>query len=130
MSQEFNITRIGQVSIPVQNIEQAAKFYHETLGLTLLFQLSNMAFLECNGVRLMLSVPEHEEYNHPSSIFYFNVEDIHASYETLLARDVTFLGKPHIIAEMNGIQTWMAFFRDPDLNTQALMSEVAASAAQ
>jgi hypothetical protein len=35
-----------------------------------------------------------------------------------------FIKKPHLIAEMNGIQTWMAFFQDPDLNVHAVTSEI------
>ncbi|HEU5139774.1 MAG TPA: VOC family protein, partial [Bacillales bacterium] len=84
----------------------------------------NMAFFECNGLRLLLSIPENDQFDHPSSTLYFQVEDIQASYRELVNRGVTTLGEPHMIAEMDGIETWMAFFKDPDENIHALMSEV------
>jgi hypothetical protein len=35
-------------------------------------------------------------------------------------------GRPHLIARMPDHELWMAFFRDPDRNLLALMSEVRA----
>jgi methylmalonyl-CoA/ethylmalonyl-CoA epimerase len=40
------------------------------------------------------------------------------------ARGVSFTHKPHLIAKMEDHDLWMAFFRDPDHNPLALMSEV------
>ena len=37
---------------------------------------------------------------------------------------VRFEGKPHLIARLPDHELWMAFFRDPDENLLALMSEV------
>ncbi|PWW08562.1 methylmalonyl-CoA epimerase [Paenibacillus cellulosilyticus] len=120
----LQIERVYQVSIPVQEISQAVTFYNETLELPLLFQQSNMAILLCGGMQLLLSVPESPEFDHPSSTVYFYVPDIEAACSKLDSRGVTFRGKPHKIAEMNGVQTWMVFFNDPDGNTHALTSEV------
>jgi len=39
---------------------------------------------------------------------------------------VTFDDEPHLIAKMPDHELWMAFFRDPDRNLLALMSEVRA----
>lgn len=118
------IERVYQVSIPVQDIKQAVTFYNETLELPLLFQQSNMAILMCGGMQLLLSVPESPEFNHPSSTVYFYVPDMEAACAQLRSRGVTFRGNPHMVAEMNGVQTWMAFFNDPEGNTHALTSEV------
>ncbi len=73
----------------------------------------------------MLSVPEKVEFDHPSSIIYFKVPDIQTAYESLLARSVYFEDNPHLIAEMENHELWMAFFRDSENNLLALMSEVA-----
>ena len=88
-----------------------------------LFQVPNMAFFDCDGVRLMLSPPEKpgETYN---SVIYFKVPDIHQVFQTLAARGVVSEGEPHLIARMPDHDLWMAFFRDPDRNLLALMSEV------
>lgn len=126
MSSEFQIKGIGQVSIRVHNMEVATRFYQETLGLNMLFQITNMAFFECNGIRIILSIPEGPEFDHPSSV-YFNVDNISSAYDTLINRNVQFLSKPHKIAEMGQTETWMAFFHDPDQNVHALMSEVPVS---
>lgn len=120
----LQIERVYQVSIPVQNIAQAVTFYNETLELPLLFQQSNMAIVLCGGMQLLLSVPESPEFNHPSSTVYFYVPDIEAACSKLNSRGVTFHGKPHKVAEMNGVQTWMAFFYDPEGNLHALTSEI------
>lgn len=127
MSPEFQIKGIGQVSIRVHDMEIATRFYQETLGLNMLFQIPNMTFFECNGIQIMLSIPESPKYDHPSSVFYFNVDNINFAYETLINRNVQFLGKPHKIAEMGQTETWMVFFHDPDQNVHALMSEVPVS---
>lgn len=120
----FHIQGIGQVSIPVRQLDSAVSFYRDTLGLTLLFQVSGMAFFDCGGIRILVSVPEGPEFEHRSSVFYFRTADIQAAYETLLSRGTEMVGPPHKVAEMNGTATWMVFFKDPDGNTHALMSEV------
>ena len=127
MSSEFQIKSIGQVSIRVHDMDVAIRFYQETLGLTLLFQTSNMTFFDCNGIRIVLGIPEEPRFDHPSSVFYFNVDDINSAYEALINRNVQFLSKPHKIAEMGQTEIWMAFFHDPDHNVHALMSEVPVS---
>lgn len=124
MGSAFQIKGIGQVSIRVHDMEVATRFYQETLGLPLLFQVPNMAFFDCNGIRILLGVAEDPKFDHPSSVFYFNVDHIHSAYETLVDRKVPFLSKPHKIAEVGQTETWMAFFHDPDQNVHALMSEV------
>ncbi len=47
-----------------------------------------------------------------------------AAFDTLSARGVVFETKPHLIAKLPDHELWMAFFRDPDQNLLALMSEV------
>jgi len=125
-NQTPGIRRIGQLSIPVRDLDRAVRFYRDTLGLALLFSVSGLAFFDCGGVRIMLAVPENGAFERTGTVFYFDTADIRASYEALAARGVKMTDKPHLIAEMNGVQTWMAFFEDPDGNTLALMSEFAA----
>jgi methylmalonyl-CoA/ethylmalonyl-CoA epimerase len=122
---DLSSARIGQASINVHDVDQAVAFYRDTLGMRFLFQAGpKMAFFDCGGVRLMLSMPEKPEFDHPSSIFYFKVTDIQAVAATLQARGVTFETPPHLIAAMPDHDLWMAFFHDVDRNLLALMSEV------
>jgi methylmalonyl-CoA/ethylmalonyl-CoA epimerase len=114
---------IGQIAIPVTNLERAVAFYRDSLGLTFLFQVPNLAFFDCGGVRLMLDVPE-DSGERRSSVIYFKVSQLEEAYRMLSSRGVNFEGKPHLIARMPDHELWMAFFRDPDHNLHALMSEV------
>jgi methylmalonyl-CoA/ethylmalonyl-CoA epimerase len=118
------LTSIGQVSIRVHDVERAVAFYRDQLGLEFLFDAGPLAFLMCGDVRLMLSKPETEEFDHPSSTLYFRVDDIHAARAELVARGVPFDDEPHLIARMPDHELWMTFLRDPDRNMHALMAEV------
>lgn len=89
-----------------------------------LFDVPTMAFFDCGGVRLMLGVAEKPEFDHPASIVYYTVEDIHKTHEILTSRGVQFESNPHLVARMPDFELWMAFFRDLDNNMLALMSEV------
>jgi methylmalonyl-CoA/ethylmalonyl-CoA epimerase len=117
------VQKVGQIAVPVKNLDQAVHFYKEKLELPLLFTSNGLAFFECNGLRLLLSVPEKEEFAQSSSIIYFQVSDINEAYGDLLNKDVTFIDEPHLIAKMGQTETWMAFFKDSEGNTLALMSE-------
>jgi methylmalonyl-CoA/ethylmalonyl-CoA epimerase len=118
------IQSVGQIAIPTHDLDAAVAFYRDQLGLEYLFQAGALAFLMCGDVRLMLSVPEQGEHDHPSSIVYFRVEDLDAAYEELRSRGVPFDDEPHLIASLPDHDLWMAFFRDPDRNLHGLMSEV------
>jgi catechol 2,3-dioxygenase-like lactoylglutathione lyase family enzyme len=118
------ITRLGQVAINTQNIDRAAAFYRDRLGLLLLFRTDKLAFFDCGGVRLMLTVAEKPEFDHPSSILYFAVPDIVSAHKQLRNQGVQFEDEPHVIAKMPDHDLWMTFFRDSEQNLLALMSEV------
>ena len=115
---------IGQIAITVRDVSRAITFYRDTLGMTFLFELPRMGFVECGGVRLMLSLAESAQLNHPASIIYYKVADITATFEALAERGVEFVSPPRLVAPMPDHDLWMAFFRDPDQNVLALMSEV------
>lgn len=118
----FGLAAIGQIGITVTDVDRAVAFYRDTLGMKLLFQVPNMGFFDCAGVRLMLSVSERPGETY-SSILYFKVPDILQAHRTMAGRGVAFEGEPHLIARMPDHDLWMAFFRDPDRNLLALMSE-------
>ncbi|NKE04485.1 VOC family protein [Mesobacillus selenatarsenatis] len=118
------IQKVGQIGIPVKNIERATAFYQEELGLPLLFNTDTMAFFDCEGVRLLLTLPENEQFAHPSSVIYFQVADIKEKYEELLSNRIQFIGEPHVVAKIGDTETWMVFFKDSEENTHAFISEV------
>jgi len=54
----LGITRLGQIAINTRDVERAAAFYQEKLGLKLLSkEPPGLAFFDCGGVRLMLERP-------------------------------------------------------------------------
>lgn len=122
--EEFGIRRIGQVSLPVNDLDAAVLFYRDVLGMPFLFRTPAMAFFDCSGIRLMLTVPEKPERDHRASILYFRVDDIDGVHETLDERGVEFEDGPQLIADMGDHELWMAFFHDTADNVLALMSEV------
>jgi methylmalonyl-CoA/ethylmalonyl-CoA epimerase len=126
MSNQLNlgITQIGQLAIPVQDLERAITFYRDRLGLPHLFTASGLAFFQCGEVRLMLSRPENAEADHPGSILYYKVADIQQAYAQLRAHQVDLIDEPHLIAKLPDHDLWLVFFRDTEGNTLALMSEV------
>ncbi|TWT00639.1 VOC family protein [Planomicrobium sp. CPCC 101079] len=118
------IQTIGQIGVPVKDFERAIRFYQGVLQLPLLFSTGTLAFFDCNGIRLLLSLPEKEEFAHASSILYFQVANIQEAYAEFTDKNVSFIDEPHLIAKMGETETWMAFFKDTEDNTHALMSEV------
>lgn len=118
------LSQIGQIAINVRDVERAVAFYRDTLGMRFLFQVPNLAFFDCGGVRLMLGKAEKPEFDHPASILYYKVDDIQGVWRTLSSQGVRFEGEPHLIARMPDHELWMAFFRDSEENMLALMSEV------
>ncbi len=119
----FGLSTIGQIMVTAHDLERAVAFYRDTLGVKHLFTVPKMAFFDSGGINLMLGVPEKEEFDHPSSIIYFNVDDIQAAHEILAARGVLFEAGPKLIANMESYDLWMAFFRDSEDNVMALMSK-------
>ena len=121
---EFSINKIGQIAIPVADLERAVAFYRDVLGVKFLFQAPpGLAFFDCGGVRLMLDVPAKEQENQYASIVYYKVEDLPSAYETLKARGVIFEQAPELVAKMPDHELWMAFLKDPDGNMLGLMWE-------
>jgi len=118
---------IGQVLIPVTNLEQAVEFYRYTLGLPFLFTAPpQMAFFQCGSVRLLVGVPPEAAPNQRGSTVYFQVPNIQSAHTELSERGVEFQAQPHIVHRTLETDLWLAEFADPDGNVLALMSETKA----
>ena len=87
-SSESALKQIRQIAINIHDTSRAIEFYRDTLGLQHLFTAGNLAFFDCGGVRLMLTPPEKPEFDHPSSILYFKVDDIQAAFDRLVQKGV------------------------------------------
>lgn len=121
------ISAIQQIAVNVRDLDRARAFYRDRLGIRHLFDGGpKLAFFDCGGVRLMLGLPEKAEFDHPSSVLYFRVPDIHAAHREMKARGVAFRDEPHVVAKLPGREIWMAFFDDGEGNVLAITSEPAA----
>ena len=124
MSTDLRLGPIGQIAINAHNLERATAFYRDTLGMRYLFTAGDLAFFDCGGIRLMLSLPDKPEFDHPSSILYFKVADIQQAHAALAARQVRMGEPPSLVARMEKYDLWLASFYDSEDNLLALMSEV------
>ncbi|HEY8105696.1 MAG TPA: VOC family protein [Gemmatimonadales bacterium] len=125
---EARLRRVGQIAIVVRELDRAIRFYRDVLGLPLLFQAPpGLAFFDCGGVRLMLTLPEGPEEGRGTSILYYVVDDIQAAHAALAARGAVFINPPGLIARMPDHELWMAALRDSEGNLLELMSEVRAA---
>lgn len=113
---------IGQIAIVVQDLARATAFYRDVLGLPFLFEAPGLAFFQSGGVRLMLSGAEEPEFDHPSSVLYFNVTDILEAHRVLSVRGVRFRGEPHVVHKAGDQALWMGFFEDSEKNIFAIMA--------
>jgi len=114
---------IGQISRSVRNIQEAQTWYAEVLGIPHLYTFGKLAFFDCSGIRLMLT--EEADAASSESILYMRVADIAAAHDELRLRGVEFVNAPHMIHKhADGMEEWMAFFKDPEGRTLALMSQV------
>lgn len=122
---EFGLSTIAQIAVNAHDIDRASNFYRDTLGMKHLFSFPpELAFFDCDGVRLMLSLPDKPEFDHASSILYFKVTDIQQAADTLISRGVQFEEAPAFVANMGSYDLWIGAFRDSENNLLALMSEV------
>jgi DNA-binding CsgD family transcriptional regulator/catechol 2,3-dioxygenase-like lactoylglutathione lyase family enzyme len=112
---------IGQISRSVADVDAAVLWYRDTLGLPLLMCAHNMAFFNCDGMRLMLVQGD----GAANSILYFRVDDIRVAHRQLLERGATFVAAPHMIhCHPDGTEEWMAFFNDNEGRALAVMAHV------
>lgn len=123
-TETIGLSSIGQIAVNVHDLSRAVAFYRDALGMQVLFEAPpKMAFFNCDGIRLMLSLPEKPEYDHPASILYFNVADIHEAHAALSERGVKFEGEPHMVHKAGSTELWMSFLHDTEGNVLAMMSE-------
>src|SRR6187549_2826433 len=124
----FGLAKIGQIAITVGDLPRAVAFYRDLLGMKFLFEAPPaMAFFDCGGVRLMMSLPEEKgdaAGQRFGSIIYYTVPDIQEAAAVLVGRGVRFEAAPHVVARLPHADLWMGFLRDPDGNMLAIMSEV------
>ncbi len=120
----FGLGEIGQIAVPVTDVDRAIAFYRDVLGMPFLFSAPpGLGFFDCGGTRLMLDGAAAEQAGQ-GSVIYYRVDDLEAAFQVLAQRGAVFESEPHLIAKLPDHDLWMAFLRDPDGNLLAMMSEV------
>jgi predicted enzyme related to lactoylglutathione lyase len=121
-SGEGGLGPIMQILVPVSDVDRAAAFYADVLGLPLLFKFPGNAFFDAHGVRLYLASPTEPGYNGPATL-YFRVDDVTGTFDRLVARGATVREGPEITHRDASYDLWLAFVSDPDGNNIGLMRE-------
>jgi len=113
------ITGVDFVALPTHNVEQAAEFYGEILGLRRSVYMPERHFAEFETGNLTLSVInaegmglEHRVQHHEVAL---HVDDVPAARALLEERGVQFRGET-----LDTSVCHMAFFNDPDGNALML----------
>ncbi len=124
MASNLELGRIGQIARTVKDIKAAEQWYGQVLGLQHLYTFGNLAFFDCDGVRLFLSEGDGGQ---SESILYFRVADVRSAHTELAAREVEFINAPHMIhRHADGTEEWMAVFKDNEGRPLAIMAAVTA----
>jgi len=117
---------LAQVAVTFHDVPRAVAWYRDVLGLPLVFETNGMAFFAMGDVRLMMTVPEKAEFDHPASVLYFRVTDITAAHAALTARGATIEDDPHLVGRMGSTEIWMFFVRDEERHLIGITEERAA----
>jgi methylmalonyl-CoA/ethylmalonyl-CoA epimerase len=126
---DLSTATVGQLLVPVTDLQRATAFYRDILGIPFLFSAPpQMSFFQAGNVRLLVGVREDGASHLRSSTIYFKVADIHAVHGTLANRGVPVGHPPHLVHRAPTYELWLAEFADPDGNPLCLMSEVPLSA--
>jgi DNA-binding CsgD family transcriptional regulator/catechol 2,3-dioxygenase-like lactoylglutathione lyase family enzyme len=124
MKESVTLGALGQIARTVRDIKQSEAWYRDVLGLPHLYTFGNLAFFDCGGTRLMLS----QESKAPAaeSMLYWRVGDIVAAHAALKSRGIEFMNAPHMIHKhADGVEEWLAAFKDIEGRALALISQVA-----
>lgn len=124
MDNGIALSKIGQIAITVSDVTAALAFYRDALGLRFLFSAGpSLAFLDADGVRLMLTTPQGAGTVGQNSTLYFQVADVAAVHAAVVARGAVDERAPQLTAKMPDHELWIGFVRDPDGNLVGLMEE-------
>jgi catechol 2,3-dioxygenase-like lactoylglutathione lyase family enzyme len=113
---------IGQVLVPVADVDRAAEFYEHVLGLPATMRFPGIAFFDAGGVRLYLATVPQEDFRGRATI-YFWVDDVSGALDLLESRGATVRERPSVVFRAGTYDLWMAFVTDLDGNQIGIMRE-------
>ena len=104
----LNLSQIGQIALPVIDVDRSEAFYGEVIGLRKLYRFGDLSFFDCAGVRLLLDKVKDPTSFAPQGVIYFRCADIALTVTELERRGVAFVHRPQLIAKMDDHDLWMA----------------------
>ena len=122
MTASSPLKSVGQILVPVGDVDRAADFYERVLGLPVSMRFSGIAFFDAGGVRLYLAKVPQADFQGRATI-YFWVDDVGGGLELLESRGATVRERPNIVHRDEAYDLWMAFVTDLDGNNIGLMRE-------
>jgi catechol 2,3-dioxygenase-like lactoylglutathione lyase family enzyme len=117
--------KLQQVALTCRDLDRSRTFYRDTLGLSLLFEVSNMMFFQLEGLRLMVGLAHRPDQPIGGSLVYFDAPDIDTLGPALEAKGVRFVGPATVVQETATHRLKLREFLDPDGNALAPMGMVA-----
>jgi len=72
----LSLNRIGQIALPVKDVDTAEAFYRDVLRLRWLYRFGDLTFFDCSGVRLLLEKAREPGEVAQGSPIYFSCADI------------------------------------------------------
>ena len=110
----------AQVGLAAAEPAKLSAYYRDTLGLSVLFEVSGMSFFSVGGVRLMIGPAQGAKPG--DKILYFEPEDFSAAETALEQRGVKFPHAANVLQRDNaGRELALRPFADPEGNLLAIM---------
>jgi methylmalonyl-CoA/ethylmalonyl-CoA epimerase len=97
----LNLNQIGQLALPVVDVDRAEAFYEKSIGLRKLYRFGDLLFFDCAGMRLLLDKARDRLEFRAQGCIYFRCADIALTVAELERRGITFTHRPHLIAAMD-----------------------------
>jgi methylmalonyl-CoA/ethylmalonyl-CoA epimerase len=119
----LGLGRVEQIAVTVTDVARAESFYEGTLGLRKLLSQRNLLIFDAGGQRLLVGAAENGATPSAGTTLYFRCPDLGVCIAELEARGVQFVAEPELVTRAGAYDLWLAFFRDPDGNSLALLAE-------
>ncbi|HSI00588.1 MAG TPA: VOC family protein [Reyranella sp.] len=88
----LNLSQIGQIALPISDVERAEAFFGGVLGLRKLYRFGDLTFFDCTGVRLLREKVKDPTELVPPGCLYFRCADIALAVAELEKRGLAFTG--------------------------------------
>jgi methylmalonyl-CoA/ethylmalonyl-CoA epimerase len=97
----LDLSQIGQIALPVTDVDRAEAFYENVVGLRKLYQSGDLSFFDCAGTWLLLEKVLDPATFRAQGCIYFRCADIALALIELEKRGATITHKPPLIARLD-----------------------------